>query len=129
MFLLLPIFYLCDHHFISGIVPSHAGFLALCHVVSPHSHRHSQSNLRLVSDSGNQKELIVQVSKSHALNSSLDNLFQVTNFKSVFLGFSNKNISLEFSQKKLLSYHVWHCTSLPLQTSTYQSSSSQKTTQ
>jgi len=51
----------------------------------------------------------VQVSKSHVLNLSLDNLFQMTFFKSVFLGFSNKNTSLEFSQKNLLSYCVWHC--------------------
>ena len=30
-------------------------------------------------------------------------------FKSVFLGFSNRNTSLEFSKKKLSCYAVWHC--------------------
>ena len=71
---------------------------------------HFQPNRRPGSDSGNQKESIKHVSKSCALNLPLDELFQVTFLKSGFLGYSNKNTSLNFLQKNWWSYGVQHCT-------------------
>ena len=82
---------------------------ALYHVVTTSCYRCFWSNQRTGLDSGNQKELIASVSKLCVLNLSLDNIFWVTFFKSVFLGFSNRNTSLEFLKKKLSCYAVWHC--------------------
>jgi len=75
-------------------------------MVSTPPHGHLQPNQRLGWDSGDQKELIEHVSKTHVLNLSWDELFQVTFLKSGFLGFTNKNTSLNFWQIFLLSYGV-----------------------
>jgi len=77
------------YHSILGIRPSHAGSLTHYHVVSMLPHGCFQPNQRLGWDLGNQKELIEQVSESHMLKLSLDDLFQVKFLKSVFLGLSN----------------------------------------
>jgi len=83
-------FHLCLVIIITQLLPHYMlGPLTLSHMVSLSSHRFFQPNQRPGSDSDDQNKSIGGVSKSHALNLPLDNLFFITFLKSLFLSFSN----------------------------------------
>jgi len=83
-------FHLCPVIVITRLLPYHVlGPLTLSHMVSLSSHRFFQPNQRPGSDSDDQNKSIGGVSKSHALNLPLDDLFFITFLKNLFLSFSN----------------------------------------